>query len=99
MPCGSAGRRGVETSWQGMPRAHQNGHDVRRRVPAKTACGGGATRASSIGRKLASVEVAQESRDEEITKACVTNNAENVNPRIEESRERFGRSEPSNGGR
>ena len=30
MPCGSVERRGVETSWQGVPRAHQSGHDVRR---------------------------------------------------------------------
>ena len=35
----------------------------------------------------ATVEVAQESRDEETTEACVTNNAENAKPRIEESRE------------
>ena len=32
---------------------------------------------------LASVGVAQESRDEEMTEACVTNNAENVKPWIE----------------
>ena len=30
----------------------------------------------------ARVEVAQESREEEIAKACVTNNAENVNPEL-----------------
>ena len=48
---------------------------------------------SSIGRKspraevaqegqasLARVEVAQKSRDEEMTEACVTNNVENVKP-------------------
>ena len=51
MSCVSVGRRGVETSWQGVPTAHQSGYDVRRRGPAKTAYGGGATRASSIGRK------------------------------------------------
>ena len=28
MSCGSVGRRGVETSWQGVPRAHQSGYDV-----------------------------------------------------------------------
>ena len=51
MSCGSVGRRGVETSWQGVPRAHQSGYDVRRRGPATAAYGGGGTRASSIGRK------------------------------------------------
>ena len=51
MSCGSVGRRGVETSWREVLRAHQSGCDVRRRGPAKTAYGGGATRASSIGRK------------------------------------------------
>ena len=54
-------------------RAHQSGYDVRRRGPAKTAYGGGATRASNIGLKRAEValegqieharvELAQESR-------------------------------------
>ena len=38
-------------SWQGVPRAHQSGCDVRRRGPAKTEYGGGTTRAGSIGRK------------------------------------------------
>ena len=46
----ASGDGGVETSWQGVPRAHQSGCDVRRRGPAKTAYSGGATRAS-IGRK------------------------------------------------
>ena len=35
----------------------------------------------------AMVELAQESRDEEMNEACVTNNAENVKPRIDESRD------------
>ena len=37
MSCGSAGRRGVKTSWQGVPIAHRSGYDVRRRGPAKIA--------------------------------------------------------------
>ena len=36
---------------------------------------------------LARVELAQESRDEEMNEACVTNNAENVKPRVEILRE------------
>ena len=36
---------------------------------------------------LARVELAQESRDEEMSEACVTNNAENVKPRVEILRE------------
>ena len=36
---------------------------------------------------LARVEVAQENQDEEMTEACVTNNAENVKPRVEVLRE------------
>ena len=36
---------------------------------------------------LARVEVAQESHDEEMNEACVTNNAENVKPRTDESRD------------
>ena len=51
MSCGSVAKRGVETSWQGVLKAQQSGDDVRRRGPAKTAYGGGATRASSIGRR------------------------------------------------
>ena len=35
----------------------------------------------------ARAELAQESRDEEMNEACVTNNAENVKPRIDESRD------------
>ena len=36
---------------------------------------------------LARVELAQESRDAEMSEVCVTNNAESVKPRIDESRE------------
>ena len=35
----------------------------------------------------ARIELAQESRDEEMNEACVTNSAENVKPRIDESRD------------
>ena len=55
-------------------------------------CGGGATRASRAQEGQASpagVELALESRDEEMNEASETNNAENVKPRIDESRDDF----------
>ena len=52
----------------------------------KTACGGGATRTSSIccktsGHRLQGLRLPK-SRDEEMTEAFVTSNAENVKPLI-----------------
>ena len=49
---------------------------------------------------FARVELAQESRDEEMNEACVTNNAENVKPRVgifrEDSTDAINRMEDGN---
>ena len=78
-----------------MPRAHRNDKYVRRRgqqrlrtVEERLAPQASAARAKITQEgqaSLARAEVAQEKRDEEMTDACVTNNAEKVKP--EESRE------------
>ena len=91
--------------------AHQSGHDVRRRGPgetarraaeerlAPTAVAARAAAAEEHQASLARVVVAQESRDEEMTEAFVTNNAENVKPRVEVSREDSTEADQSNGRR
>ena len=60
IPCGSVKRRGVGTSWQGVPLVHQSGNDVRRRGPAEIA----AAERSGPAASAARADVAQESRDE-----------------------------------
>ena len=83
MPCGSAGRRGVETSWQGIGMTRlcdDAGQQRLRKVKERLAPAASAARAEVA-------QEAQESRDEGMTEASVTSDAENVKPRIEESRE------------
>ena len=63
---GSVGRRGVETSWQALPRAHQSQERLHaaeeRLAPASAAR---AEIAQEGQASLARVEAAQESRDDE----------------------------------
>ena len=79
-----------------MSRAHQSGSDVRRRGPAncvrreRLAPAASAARAEAAQEGQASparVELEQESRNDEMDEAYVTNSAENVKLRIDESRE------------
>ena len=86
MSCGSVGRRGDEISWRKECRenirvAVMCDDAGQQRLP--TAAEERLAPAASAAR----AEVAQESRDEEMNEACVTNNAENVKPRSEVSRE------------
>ena len=91
MPCGRVGRRGVETSWLGVPRVHPSGKDVRRRGPAKRlapAASGARGEVAQEGQASPTrVEVAQESRDEEMTEVFVKSSRMEGKPRMGQSRE------------
>ena len=88
MPCGSVGRRVVEMAESASERqgcattaGQQRLHTAEERL-APAASAARAEEAEEGQASPARVGVAQESRAEEMTKACVTKNAENVKPEL-----------------
>ena len=68
-----------------MARSAESASERLRLAPAASAARAEAAQEGQVSR--VGIELAQESRDEEMSEACVTNNAESVKPRIDESRE------------
>ena len=66
---------------------YRSDQNVRRRGPASAASVARAEAAQEGQASSARIEGVQENRDEEMTEASITSDAENVKPRIEESRE------------
>ena len=64
-----------------------HGKECRERIRVAMMCDDAGQQRQEGQVSPARIEVAQESRDEETNEACVTNDAESVKPRIDESRD------------